>query len=74
MTKEAVIAVVEKIAEEAVELLPIAAKALEGLLAGKAPEQVLSQAERATIAKLSQDRFDAALARGKGSPAPGTGT
>ncbi len=68
MTREAVVQLVEGAAEE---LLPILGNAIQGLLAGKPPEQVLTHAERALLADLADKRLDAALAHKP--PFPGTG-
>ena len=62
---------VEKIEDEAIELIPIAVKSLQALLDGKAPEKVLDQAERAIIAQRSQKAFDDALAGAHGKPNTG---
>lgn len=58
MTREAIIELLKEAAEE---LLPVIGKAVQGLMAGKPPEQVLTQAERDVLADQAQKRLDAAL-------------
>jgi hypothetical protein len=58
--------VVQELKDEALELVPIAVAALQGLLKGHPPEQVLSHAERQALADYAQRRLDAALERGRG--------
>lgn len=68
VTREALFGLVEKIAEP---LVPIVFKAIDGLLAGKPPEQVLSQAERDALAEAADRAIDEAF----GVPhKPNTGT
>lgn len=71
MSRDALVQVVDKIADEAIELIPVAIKALEGLLAGKPPEQVLAHAEREVIARQAQKVFDDALKNAHGRPNTG---
>lgn len=63
--------VANKLIEEAPELIPVAVKALQGLLAGDPPEKVLSHAERELIAQRSQRLFDDALKNAHGKPNTG---
>lgn len=59
MTRDTVLELVENAAEH---LIPVIGKALQGLLAGTPPEQVLSQAERQLLADAADKRLDDALA------------
>jgi hypothetical protein len=54
-------AIVELLKDAGEELLPVIGKAIQGLIAGKPPEQVLSQAERDILADQAEKRLDAAL-------------
>jgi len=59
MNHAAVLGLIEDAAEV---VIPVLGKAIQGLLAGKPPEQVLSQAERQLLADAADKRLDAALA------------
>ncbi|HTJ17857.1 MAG TPA: hypothetical protein VL494_13850 [Steroidobacteraceae bacterium] len=58
MTRDAIVELLKDAGEE---LLPVIGKAIQGLIAGKPPEQVLSQAERDILADQAEKRLDAAL-------------
>ena len=59
MTRDTVLELIENAAEE---LIPVIGKALQGLLNGQPPEQVLNHAERQVLADAAQKRIDDALA------------
>jgi hypothetical protein len=59
-------ALVEELKDNAIDLLPVAISALQGLLQGQPPERVLGRAEREALATYAQNRLDRALDRGKG--------
>jgi len=68
MTRDALLELVEKLAEP---LVPIVGKAINGLLSGKPLEEVLTRAERDTLAEAA----DAEIDRAFGVPhKPNTGT
>lgn len=54
--------VIELIGKAAEEVIPIIGRAIEGLLAGKPPAEVLTVAERTLLADAADKRLDAALA------------
>lgn len=58
MTRDALLKLVENLAEP---LVPIAFKALDGLLAGKPPELLLNQAERDALAAAADKAIDEAF-------------
>lgn len=66
MSAGALYAVVDKLVEEAAELVPVGVRALEGLLEGKAPEEVVTAAEREAIATYSRKLFRETLGKAQG--------
>jgi hypothetical protein len=59
MTRDTLLELIEGAAEY---VIPVIGKAVQGLLAGKPPEQVLDHAERQLLADAAQQRLDDALA------------